>query len=319
MGDIVQLHTWADQETLTHTDLNAEFQQLINTVNALGNDNWAAAGVDNLDGTKIDLGTNTTFLGEHTAAGVHTAFAGNNMDNCWMKRNASSPDDTIDIHFDRINVYTSDTLTTRTRTLYQDTGATTLSPDITGAAGANSIDTGSVANSTTYYIWVIYNPTTTTAAGLFSLSATIASLTLPSGYTYAKLVGKVATNSSGDFKTPRPIAGATQGTVYKPEWCRMERGSYTSQNNSGQSITGLGFMPSAVIVQRLTDGYAGVLGSYDMGGYSLTFAGASIANGIVSLDADGFSVGTHNNVDGGAVGTVTYVWMAWRAEIEVDS
>jgi len=62
-------------------------------------------------------------------------------------------------------------------------------------SGANGLDTGAVAASTWYYVYVIYNPTTTTTAGLFSLSSTAP--TLPSGYTFFARVGAVRTDSSG--------------------------------------------------------------------------------------------------------------------------
>ncbi|MBF0237976.1 MAG: hypothetical protein HQM12_09745 [SAR324 cluster bacterium] len=65
--------------------------------------------------------------------------------------------------------------------------------DIT-SSGAGGLDTGSEAANTWYYIWVISNGTTTT--GLLSTSA--ASPTMPSGYSFKRLVGAVA-NSGTDF------------------------------------------------------------------------------------------------------------------------
>lgn len=53
----------------------------------------------------------------------------------------------------------------------------------------NALDTGTISSNTWYSVWVIYNPTTTTVAGLISLSATAP--TLPSGYTYKARVGWV--------------------------------------------------------------------------------------------------------------------------------
>lgn len=61
----------------------------------------------------------------------------------------------------------------------------------TAAAGANSIDTGSLAVGW-YYIWVIYNGTT--VAGLLSLSSTAP--TMPATYTYKALVGTCRANST---------------------------------------------------------------------------------------------------------------------------
>jgi hypothetical protein len=70
-----------------------------------------------------------------------------------------------------------------------------LTVDIT-ASGANGLDTGAENPDKWYYIWVIYNSTTTTVAGLLSESLTAP--TMPSGYTYKALVGAVR-NASGDF------------------------------------------------------------------------------------------------------------------------
>lgn len=61
--------------------------------------------------------------------------------------------------------------------------------------GANGLDTGTLAASTWYNLFLIYNPTTQTTAALFSLSATAP--TLPSGYTFSARVGAVRTDSSG--------------------------------------------------------------------------------------------------------------------------
>lgn len=69
----------------------------------------------------------------------------------------------------------------------------------TGAASgvAGSLDTGTWAFSTWYYIYVIYNSTSTTTSLLFSLSAT--SPTLPTGYTYFARVGALRTQSATNF------------------------------------------------------------------------------------------------------------------------
>jgi len=64
-------------------------------------------------------------------------------------------------------------------------------------SGVNGLDTGSIAASTWYSVWVIYNPTTETTAGLFSLSSTAP--TLPSGYTYYVRIGWVVTNDDSIF------------------------------------------------------------------------------------------------------------------------
>lgn len=68
--------------------------------------------------------------------------------------------------------------------------------DIT-ASGANGLDTGSPANSTWYYLWVIYNSALNTVAALISTSASTP--TMPGGYTFKALVGAVFRGSGGTF------------------------------------------------------------------------------------------------------------------------
>lgn len=64
----------------------------------------------------------------------------------------------------------------------------------TGTAGANGLDTGSVAASNWYNEFVIFNPTTNTVASLISLSATAP--TLPTGYTMFARVGASRVDAS---------------------------------------------------------------------------------------------------------------------------
>lgn len=71
----------------------------------------------------------------------------------------------------------------------------TVSLDIDGATvGANGLDTGALAASTWYSVWVISNGTT--AAGLLSLSETAP--TLPSGYTHKARVGWIRTDATAN-------------------------------------------------------------------------------------------------------------------------
>lgn len=91
--------------------------------------------------------------------------------------------------------------------------------------GVNGLDTGSEASDTWYYGYVIYNPTTNTVAGLLSASPTAP--TLPSGYTFARLVTAVRNNASSNFidyiqrnervqyrgGTPPEISSGAVGTV----------------------------------------------------------------------------------------------------------
>lgn len=77
------------------------------------------------------------------------------------------------------------------------------------ASGANSLDNGSLAANTGYYLYVIDN--TTTTAGLASTSATAP--VLPTGYTYKALLGWCTTDNTA---TPFNIEEFTQiDDVYK--------------------------------------------------------------------------------------------------------
>lgn len=62
-------------------------------------------------------------------------------------------------------------------------------------SGANGLDTGSEASSTWYYVWVIWNGTTT--AALISASATAP--TMPSGYTHKLRVGTIRNDASSNL------------------------------------------------------------------------------------------------------------------------
>jgi hypothetical protein len=85
-----------------------------------------------------------------------------------------------------------------------DDGLTLMEPgsgislDI-GTSGKNGLDTGSVASSTWYYLYMIFNPDTGEIAGLFSLSAS--SPTMPSGFTQKRLISAIRTDGSSQFIT----------------------------------------------------------------------------------------------------------------------
>lgn len=68
-----------------------------------------------------------------------------------------------------------------------------ISPSI-AASGVNGLDTGVSAASTWYYVWVIWNGTTT--AGLISLSSTAP--TMPVGYTHKARVSEFRTDATGN-------------------------------------------------------------------------------------------------------------------------
>jgi len=113
-------------------------------------------------------------------------------------------------------------------------------------SGANGLDTGTLAASSWYSIWVIYNPMTKMTAGLLSLSSTAP--TLPSGYTYKARAGWVRTDAtankyplgftqvgrrvqykvaSGSNLTGLPImASGTAGSTSTPTWVSIGVGNF---------------------------------------------------------------------------------------------
>lgn len=76
--------------------------------------------------------------------------------------------------------------------------------------GANGLDSGVVNPSTFYSVWVIYNPTTATTAGLFSTSATTP--TLPAGYTFSARVGWMRTSAASILLRTRQLGRRVQYT-----------------------------------------------------------------------------------------------------------
>lgn len=101
------------------------------------------------------------------------------IDNLLIKSNATNPNYQIDVSFTGLRVELK----------YLTSVSTTI--DIT-----TMLDTGTEAVSTWYCIW-IFAKDDGTYCFRFSTSAT--SPTVPSGYTYKRLIGKVYNNTSGNF------------------------------------------------------------------------------------------------------------------------
>lgn len=93
--------------------------------------------------------------------------------------------------------------------------------------GTNALDTGTIAVSTWYSLWVIWNGTAT--AGLMSLSVTAP--TMPSGYTHKARIGWIRTDETGN-KYPLSFAQFGRHVTYKP--------------STGSNLTGLRTMASGV-------------------------------------------------------------------------
>jgi len=81
----------------------------------------------------------------------------------------------------------------------------------TSTVGANGLDTGTLAASTWYAVWVISNGSTT--AGLVSLSSTAP--TMPSGYTFKARVGWIRTDGTAN-KWPLAFRQSGRRVQYAP-------------------------------------------------------------------------------------------------------
>ncbi len=312
MPQISQLKAWVNLEVLTHTDLNAEIAQLINTINALGGTNWAAAGVENLPGTKVDVNTNESFLREHTAAGGHSAFANNNADKLFVT-NGATPESQIAVTFDRATVFNLDNPSTRLRKLIQSTAAIAYTADITVEDAVNGRESGSTEGAEEWWnVWIIYNSTEETGGAFLTEEAndTIAEITFPTDYDYALLVGKVYNNADQDFNVPLPIAGAGYANIFAPQFSQFATGKFTGSGAS-KSIVGAGFPPDMVIVNNATNG--ATITRFRLRGesaFSAVFGmGGATETGITSLDADGFTVATDDDANENGI---LMEWMAFR-------
>jgi hypothetical protein len=143
-------------------------------------------------------------------------------------------------------------------------GLTLFNVNVTGnlgTSGVGGLDTGTVAASTGYYIWLIYNPTTGVADMLLSLSASAP--TLPAGYTYKARLGWVVT-TAGTVVRPLlqygPIARYTKtASIDLPEITSGAAGS----TSSFVAVTVVGYLPQTapvitVLTQANADNYAAV-------------------------------------------------------------
>lgn len=135
------------------------------------------------------LFNNLTALAEGATDAPRVDYLSSQFDmvNLFLKNNVGSSGSQVDIDIDSLQVEE-----------YALTGID-LTLDITGS-GENGLDTGTEIEdgpSKWYYIWVIYEPSTSTVAGLFSLSET--DPTMPDDYTKKRLIGAIFNGSGSNF------------------------------------------------------------------------------------------------------------------------
>lgn len=123
--------------------------------------------------------------------------------NLKITNNSGAPTTTLDVTADALTL--EDAFGNAYRAL-----SVSVSPVMT-AGGVNGLDTGSIVNNiiTWYAIYVIYNPATSTLAGLYSLSSSAAALlasgNMPSGYTFAMRVGWARTDAAATARWMRTL------------------------------------------------------------------------------------------------------------------
>lgn len=199
-------YTFANATTSTYLAyLDSNFTTVTNGINGIGNGTNALANVNITGGTAAlttplaptsggtglssigasgttIISNGTTYVSTPAASAVAIQGAYKNLK---IKVNSTS---NISATVDQIVLFNG------TTNYLASTVSLTISAS---ASGVNGIDTGTIAPSTWYSVWVIYNSTTLTTAGLLSTSATTP--TLPSGYTYSARIGWVYSNSGSSI------------------------------------------------------------------------------------------------------------------------
>jgi hypothetical protein len=143
----------------------------------------------------------------------------------------------------------------------------------TGTTGANALDTGTVAASTWYAVWTIYNETT--VAGLLSLSATAP--TLPSGYVHKARIGWVRTDGSANLL--RTIQYGTRAQYITPStgFPAMATGISSA---AWLAVSTANFAPStagAIVVGAVKNNVNGVIGVHPNNAIALPTSTTSLS------------------------------------------
>lgn len=150
------------------------------------------------------------------------------------------------------------------------------------ASGVNGLDSGVEAAATWYRLWIIYNATTATVAGLISLSGTIP--TLPVGYTYKALVGAARNDGAANlvkfYQFDRSVIQAPQ-TIFT--------GIAGITSWTVQSIANAVPPPTGVV--------SGTIGQ-----------SAASANDTIAIAADATGTGACYTAAGNASGTIFDGW-----------
>lgn len=164
----------------------------------------------------------------------------------------------------------------------------------TGTSGLNGLDTGSMAASTWYYEWVVFNPVTNTMGALISLSSSAP--TMPAGYTFKARVGAIFYDAGSKLRfkvqydrVAQIVVGTNPTTT--PVIASGAQGTYSATSPTLAVISLANFAPPTAAKARLI--------SYG------AWKGASTANIIVAPNS---SYGGTNNGPAGSNGNVLAVF-----------
>ncbi|WP_368640496.1 hypothetical protein ABRZ04_04575 [Castellaniella ginsengisoli] len=168
---------------------------------------------------------------------------------------------------------------------------TALSLDIDSATvGANGLDTGTLAASTWYSAWVIWNGTTT--AGLLSLSDTAP--TLPSGYTHKARIGWIRTDGTAN---KHPLAFRQHGN--KVRYTLTASGNSTATPKMSSGAKGAPNTPTYVTI--------GVTGHVPPTAHSIVVSISNASNNTeLSIVATNPNQGAPASTTGPALGLTSY-------------
>lgn len=167
--------------------------------------------------------------------------------------------------------------------------------DANWTAGTNQggLDTGTKANSTWYYCYAIYNPTTQASDFLFSASTT--SPTLPSGFTKVKYIGSILINSSGNIIAFKQVGNYFYFTnIFDASPSSPTSGVYSTYTLSVPRVNGIIAMVNSVVDYTGT-GVTSLGVNYKITGSSITFESFFKAtSGYDGVSAEAF-VPTNNS------------------------
>jgi hypothetical protein len=178
----------------------------------------------------------------------------------------------------------------------------------TGSAGANGLDTGAIAASKWYAVYLIYNAASSTIAGMISL-AYPAPTTLPSGYTYYTRLGWVATDAGVLLLRTKQIGREVQYIVTATASTTSTGGNTPSPILIASATAGTFSTTSPVLVAATVQG----------NGFAIPNTAASVTviacndwkggtNGSL-LVAPNVNYGGTNNGPAGSNGNFFPVWM----------